>query len=102
MSESESAFPLDSSIWEHIKHLDYSIGIPVSEKRTLDILGALEDIYNTVNESPKEAQELIVGMAAILMAVRYDKADKVFEEFIVRDTMKNFDKGIKEILNEES
>lgn len=100
MSESESAFPLDSSIWEHIGHMDYSIGIPVSDKRVLNILGALEDIYYTIDKDPDDAKQLIVSMAAILTAVRHGKADKVFEEFVVQDTMKRFDKGIEEILNE--
>ena len=102
MSESTSAFPLDSSIWEHIKHMNYSVGIPVSEKRILDILGALHDIYETIEEDPEAAQQLLIGLAAILTAVKEDKADTVFEEFMVKDTMQNFDKGIERILNEKS
>jgi hypothetical protein len=101
MSESTSAFPLDSSIWEHIKHMNYSVGIQVSDTRVLDILNALHDIYETINESPEDAQELLIGLAAILTAVKDDKANVVFEEFMVKDTMQNFDKGIERILNEK-
>ena len=101
MSESTSAFPLDESIWEHIKHMDYTVGIPVSEKRVLNILGALYDVYETLNHDVEAAKNLLIGLAAILTSVRDDKADLVFEEFMVKDTMQNFDKGIKDILNEK-
>ena len=101
MSESTSAFPLDESIWEHINHMQYSVGIPVSETRVLNILGALQDIYETINKDPEGSKELIIGLAAILTAVKDNKADLVFEEFMVKDTMQNFDKGIESILNEK-
>lgn len=101
MSESESAYPLDESIWEHINHLNYTVGIPVSEKRVLNILGALEDIYYTIDKDKEDAKDLLISMAAILTAVRYDKADEVFEEFIVKNTMQNIDKGLESILNEK-
>jgi hypothetical protein len=101
MSESTSAFPLDESIWEHIKHMDYTVGIPVSEKRVLNILGALNDIYETLEHDVEAAKNLLIGLAAILTSVKDDKADLVFEEFMVKDTMQNFDKGIKDILNEK-
>lgn len=101
MSESTSAFPLDESIWEHISHMNYIVGIPISEKRMLNILGALYDIYDTIESNPKGAKELLIGLAAILTAAKDNKADLVFEEFMVKDTMQNFDKGIEDILNEK-
>ena len=101
MSESTNAFPLDESIWEHIKHMDYTVGIPVSEKRVLNILGALYDVYQTIDDDQTAAKDLLIGLAAILTSVRDDKADLVFEEFMVKDTMHNFDKGIENILNEK-
>jgi hypothetical protein len=101
MSESTSAFPLDESIWEHIKHMDYTVGIPVSEKRVLNILGALNDVYETLEHDVEAAKNLLIGLAAILTSVKDDKADLVFEEFMVKDTMQNFDKGIKDILDEK-
>jgi hypothetical protein len=101
MSESTNAFPLDESIWEHIRHMDYTVGIPVSEKRVLNILGALYDVYQTLDHDVEAAKELLIGLAAILTSVKDDKADLVFEEFMVKDTMQNFDKGIEGILNEK-
>ena len=101
MSESTSAFPLDESIWEHIKHMQYTVGIPVSEKRVLNILGALYDVYQTIDHDQTAAKDLLIGLAAILTSVKDDKADLVFEEFMVKDTMQNFDKGIEGILNEK-
>ena len=101
MSESDSALPLDSTIWQHIAHMDFTIGIPVSENKTLNILGALEDIYDVVDKDPDEAKQCIIALAAIFVASRHDKADLVWEELSVQESMANFDEGIREILNEK-
>jgi len=101
MSESDNALPLDNTIWEHIAHMDFTIGIPVSENKTLNILGALEDIYNAVDPDPDEAKQCIIALAAIFVASRHDKADLVWEELSVQESMANFDEGIREILNEK-
>jgi hypothetical protein len=81
--------------------MQYTVGIPVSEKRVLNILGALHDVYETLDYDVDEAKDLLIGLAAILTSVKDDKADMVFEEFMVKDTMQNFDKGIENILNEK-
>jgi hypothetical protein len=101
MSESDSALPLDSTIWQHIAHMDFTIGIPVSENKTLNILGALEDIYDVVDKDPDEAKQCIIALAAIFVASRHDKADLVWEELSVQESMAKFDEGIREILNEK-
>ena len=101
MSESDSALPLDSTIWEHIAHMDFTIGIPVSENKTLNILGALEDIYNSIDEDIDEAKQCVIALAAIFVASRHDKADLVWEELSVQESMANFDSGLKEILDEK-
>ena len=101
MNESDSALPLDSTIWQHIAHMDFTIGIPVSENKTLNILGALEDIYDVVDTDPDEAKQCIIALAAIFVASRHDKADLVWEELSVQESMANFDSGLKEILNEK-
>ena len=101
MSESDNALPLDSTIWEHIAHMDFTIGIPVSENKTLNILGALEDIYDVVDKDPDEAKQCIIALAAIFVASRHDKADLVWEELSVQESMAKFDEGIREILNEK-
>jgi hypothetical protein len=101
MSESDSALPLDSTIWQHIAHMDFTIGIPVSENKTLNILGALEDLYDVVDKDPEEAKQCIIALAAIFVASRHDKADLVWEELSVQESMAKFDEGIREILNEK-
>lgn len=101
MSESDNALPLDSTIWEHIAHMDFTIGIPVSENKTLNILGALEDIYDLLDVDTDEAKQCVIALAAIFVASRHDKADMVWEELSVQESMANFDNGLKEILNEK-
>jgi len=101
MSESDNALPLDSTIWEHIAHMDFTIGIPVSENKTLNILGALEDIYDVIEINPDEAKQCVIALAAIFVASRHDKADLVWEELSIQESMANFDEGIREILNEK-
>ena len=103
MSESESALPLDDSFWEHIEHMDFAIGIPVAEDRMLDIISALRDVYETICEGElDEAKMCITALAAILVASKYGKAEEVWEEFSIKEAMRDFDTSIKEILDEKS
>ena len=101
MSESENALPLDESIWEHVEHMNYRIGIPISENRSLNILEILKDIYYINKYDKKEAQFLIIGLAAIMITARDGNAEHIWEEFAVRESMRNFDQQAMEILNEE-
>ena len=100
MSESENALPLDSSFWEHTKHLDFTVGIPVSENRMMDVIQVLQDIYETIEEDVEEGKKLIIAMAAILVASKDGKADMLWEELSVQEAMRNVDNHIKDILNE--
>lgn len=100
-NESENAFPLDDKFWDYAKTSEYSIGIPVSDKKLLNIVGALEDIYSTIDKDPQEAKECLVMLAAIFVASSMGKADEVWEEFAVRESMQSFDKDLQEILNEK-
>ena len=100
MSESENALPLDSSFWEHTKHLDFTVGIPVSEDRIMDVIQVLQDIYETIEEDVEEGKKLIIAMAAILVASKDGKADMLWEELSVQEAMRNVDNHIKDILNE--
>ena len=99
--ESKNAFPLDSKFWEYAKTNEYSIGIPVSDKKLLNIVGALEDIYHTIDEDPEESKECLIMLAAIFVASSVGRADEVWEEFAVRESMQSFDQDLKEILNEK-
>jgi len=102
MSESEIVLPLDETIWTHIEHMEGSIGVAVTEDKTLDLLGALYDIYHVSTEDIKEAQELIIGLAALLVAAPLGQADKVWQELQVRESMKNFELQVKEVLSDET
>jgi len=102
MSESENALPLDDSFWDHIEHMDFAIAIPVSDTRMLDIISALRDIYETICEGElNEAKMCVTALAAILVASKYDKAEEVWEEFSIKEAMRDFDISIKEILDEK-
>jgi hypothetical protein len=102
MSESESALPLDDSFWDHIEHMDFAIGIPVAEDRMLDIISALRDVYETICEGElDEAKMCVTALAAILVASKYGKAAEVWEEFSIKEAMRDFDTSIKEILDEK-
>lgn len=102
MSESESALPLDDSFWDHIEHMDFAIGIPVSEDRMLDIISALRDVYETICEGQlDEAKMCVTALAAILVASKYGKAEEVWEEFSIKEAMRDFDDHMKEILDEK-
>ena len=103
MSESNNALPpLDNKFWEHLKHLEFSIGIPISETKMLNILGALEDIYVALsNDDVEEATHCLTALGALLVASKYDKADEVWEELVVKEAMHNFDKHLREVIDEE-
>ena len=100
-NESEDALPLDESFWNHIKHNSFTIGIPVSEDKIMNILEVLHDIYDAINDDPEEGRKLIIMMAAILIASKDGNGDKIWEELSVQESMANFDRGIQEILNEK-
>ena len=101
-NESENALPMDNSIWNHIKHMDMSIGIPVSDNKTLDILAALEDIFYAIEDDPDDARKCVISLAAIFVASSVGKADVVWQEFAVREAMESLDESLKEILDEEA
>jgi hypothetical protein len=102
MEESENALPLDESFWDHIEHMDFAIAIPVSNTRMLDIISALRDVYETICEGElDEAKMCVTALAAILVASRYNKAEEVWEEFSIKEAMRNFDTSIKDILDEK-
>ena len=100
-NESENALPLDESFWNHLEHSGFTIGIPVSENKMMNVLEVLRDIYDTIEDDPDEGRKLIIMMAAILVASKDGHADKVWEELSVQESMKDLDLALKEILNEE-
>ena len=69
----------------------------------LDIVSALRDVYETICEGElDEAKMCVTALAAILVASRYGKAEEVWEEFSIKEAMRDFDEHMKGILDEES
>jgi len=101
MNESENALPIDESLWDHIDHMDYRIGIPISESKSLDILEILRDIYEVNKDNQEEAQYLLLTLAAMFVASRSGEGATILEELAIRESMKSFDTDLKEILNEK-
>jgi hypothetical protein len=100
-NESENALPLDETFWNHIEHSGFTIGIPVSEDKMMNVLEVLRDIYDTIEDDPEEGRKLVIMMAAILVASKDGHADKVWEELSVQESMKDLDITLKEILDEK-
>ncbi len=100
-NESENALPLDETFWNHIEHSGFTIGIPVSEDKMMNVLEVLRDIYDTIEDDPEEGRKLIIMMAAILVASKDGHADKIWEELSVQESMKDLDITLKEILDEK-
>ena len=100
-NESENALPLDETFWNHIEHSGFTIGIPVSENKMMNVLEVLRDIYDTIEDDPEEGRKLIIMMAAILVASKDGHANKVWEELSVQESMKDLDITLKEILDEK-
>ena len=100
-NESESALPFDETFWDHIDHQKFSIGIPVSEDKVLNIIDVLRDVYDSIDSKPEVAKEYLIMTAAILSAIRTNTAELVWEEMTVKESMKDLDSTLKEILNEK-
>jgi hypothetical protein len=67
----------------------------------LNIVGALEDIYVSIMEDPDEAMDCLIMLGAIFVAASEGRADEIWEEFAVRDSMKSFETDLRKILNEK-
>ena len=89
MSESEKLLPLDDTLWDYVKGIDGTLGIPVSESKTLDLIGALYDIYWAIKTEDEDAKDLVIALTALLLAAPLGQAERVGEESVVKDSMKN-------------
>ena len=101
MNESESAFPLNEDIWDYIEQMQKVIQIPVSETKALNVMLALHEIYLTIDKDAEAAKGLLTGLAGIFVAASIGKADKIWEDIHVSESMKDLDKGLEKILNEK-
>ena len=100
-NESENAFPLDDAIWERIQHMEKGIQIPISETKALNILLALHEIYLTIDKDTESAKGLLTGLAGIFVAASVGKADRIWEDIHVQESMKDLDQGLRKILDEK-
>lgn len=100
MSESELVLPLDETIWDYIETMEGSVGVQVTDTKVLDIIGALYDIYWVSKNNVAEAQELLIGMAALLVTAPMGQADLVWKELQVIESMKNFELRVNKVLDD--
>ena len=100
-NESENALPLDDSFWEHTKHLDFKVTVQLDGDKYLNILHALESIYELIKEDKLEdAMFFITGLAATMLAAKYGKSQDVLNEMIVKVLNESMDDELKELLDE--
>ena len=71
----------------------------MSEK---NIKSFIDELIKEVEDELDEAKMCVTALAAILVASRYNKAEEVWEEFSIKEAMRNFDTSIKDILDEKS
>jgi hypothetical protein len=87
-------------VWDYIKENPRLIGLPLSERRGIDLLSALKDIYETNKVNTDAAQVLLTLLANVLVAALQGDGEEVIEEVLVQDAMLQFESKMKEILNE--
>jgi len=101
MSESTNALPLDDSFWEHTHHLDFKVAVALDNGRFLNIVNALESIYELIKKGKHDdAAYFTTGLAATLVASKYGKSQDILNEMIVKVFSDDIDKELRSILNE--
>ena len=101
MSESENVFLNDGEeVWDFIREHPRYIGIPISNKKGLDILNALRDIWVANKTSQDKANKMLTMLAAVLVSAEAGHGDEIVEEVLVQEAMIDFEEQAKEILNE--
>jgi hypothetical protein len=87
-------------VWGYIKENPLIIGLPVSERRGIDLLSALRDIYETNKTNTDGAQVLLTMLANVLVAASQGDGEEIVEEVLVQDAILQFKQKMKDILNE--
>jgi len=92
MSESEIVLPLDRSIWKHVRTMEASIGIPISDDKVLDLFGSLYDIYFAYETDRKKGEDLLIALTALLVAAPLGQGKAVWDKLNERKVdMTNFE-----------
>ena len=103
MTKSENAWEDREEIervWGYIKENPLIIGLPVSERRGIDLLSALRDIYETNKTNTDGAQVLLTMLANVLVAASQGDGEEIVEEVLVQDAMLQFEEKMKGMLDE--
>lgn len=100
MSESENVSQDEETVWDYIKDNPRLLGLPITEKKGIDLLSALRDIYVVNKIDRTAAQTLLTLLANVLVAASQGDGEEVIEEVMVQDAMINFDNKIREVLDE--
>ncbi len=87
-------------VWGYIKENPLIIGLPVSERRGIDLLSALRDIYETNKTNTDGAQVLLTMLANVLVAASQGDGEEIVEEVLVQDAMLQFEEKMKGMLDE--
>ena len=101
MKESENSYPENNdSFWDYVKENPGIIGLPVSENKGIDILGALRDIREAYKVNGIKGDIMLTLLGSLLVGAAQGKGDKMIEEVIVSEAMDSFDTHFKGILDE--
>jgi hypothetical protein len=102
MTESEDVSANAAEMWEYIKNNKRIIGFPLSDNSGLDILNALKDVHDSIDEDPEGAKKMLTLIVTVMLSAVSGHGDEVVSEIQVTSAMENFDESIKEILDEKS
>jgi hypothetical protein len=102
MSESENASMNadQTAVWDYIRDNPRILGLPLSEKKGIDLLTALRDVYETTNQNTEAGMLLLTVLANVLVAAAQGEGDEVIEEVTVIESMLDFDKEVRKVLDE--
>jgi hypothetical protein len=100
MSELEDV-SLNNEVWDFIKDHPKILGVPISDKKGLDLLSAMRDIYVELDVNVDSAKRMLTMLAGVLIATSQGEGDKIIEEVLVQEAMFHIDDNIKDILNEK-
>lgn len=100
MNESENVYQ-SKMIWKYIEENPKLVGIQVSDKQGLDILNALKDIYETLDDNLEMGKDMLTMLAGVILASAQGQGDKIVNEVMVQEAMSRFDSSMKDILNEK-
>lgn len=103
VTESNDVSPDENHIWEYIKENPKLIGVPITEDKSLNLLGALLQIREAVGEEEWTESIIMLDMlATALVSAVEGTGDKIVEELIVAEAMENFDQQVKGIIDESN